>query len=403
MRFKYKAKKPDGEIYERVVEASDRFALYADLKTSGDSVLYVREMRKQWLVWDNLKNIFSHVSRHDKITFASNLGAMIEAGLPLSRALDVEEKENKNRKFKNIIAGINEGVKKGRVLSDCLKDYPEIFSPLFIAMVNAGEKSGNLSAALKVLSSQMQRVDLLERKIRGALIYPAVIISIMFVIAVLMLIYVVPTLTQTFKELALDLPYSTKLVIWTSDFLQNNFIFSILIVSALVAVSYLLGRSYFGKKIFHRLILRLPAIGFIVKETNVARTTRTLSSLLAAGVNVIDAFEITQSVVQNTFYQKVLATAKESVRLGEPIADVFKKHERLYPTFVSEMITVGEETGRLGEMLSGVANFYENEVEQRTKDLSTIIEPILMVIIGAAVGFFALSIISPMYSLINAL
>jgi len=165
----------------------------------------------------------------------------------------------------------------------------------------------------------------------------------------------------------------------------------------------LFGKSQFGRRFYHSAVLKLPIISPIVKETNAARTARTLSSLLSAGVNVISAFQITEDVVQNIYYKKVLSLAKESIKKGEPVAEIFSSHDKLYPTFVSEMVAIGEETGKLGEMLEGVATFYENEVEQRTKDMSTVIEPFLMVVIGAAVGFFALSMILPMYSLVNTI
>ena len=405
MKFKYKAIKPTGgESYEAFSEAPDRFALYRNLKATGENVIYAEEVKnRSFFKGFSLDWIFSRVGAHDKIIFARNLGAMVEAGLPISRALSVMEKETRNRKLKKVFIALNESVKKGKALNEALKDFPEIFSPLFVSMVGSGEESGGLPKSLKVLSHQMEAAYLLERKVKGAMIYPAIILSIMVIIAVLMLIYVVPTLTATFKELNVELPLSTQIVIFMSDFLKNHAIFSVLIILGASVVVSLFGKSQFGRRFYHSAVLKLPIISPIVKETNAARTARTLSSLLSAGVNVISAFQITEDVVQNIYYKKVLSLAKESIKKGEPVAEIFSSHDKLYPTFVSEMVAIGEETGKLGEMLEGVATFYENEVEQRTKDMSTVIEPFLMVVIGAAVGFFALSMILPMYSLVNTI
>lgn len=404
MRFKYKAIKPTGESYEAFSEAADRFALYRNLKATGENVIYAEEVKSHpFFKGFSLDWICSRVGTHDKVIFARNLGAMVEAGLSISRALAVMEKETKNRKLKKVFASLNESVRKGKSLNEALKDFPEVFSPLFVSMVASGEESGGLPKSLRVLSNQMEAVYLLERKVKGAMIYPAIILSIMVIIAALMLIYVVPTLTATFKELNVELPLSTQIMIFMSDFLKNHTFVAILSAFLIISGFYLFSRSAFGRRFYHSAVLKFPIIGLIVRETNVARTARTLSSLLGAGVNVISAFQITEDVVQNIYYKKVLALAKESIKKGEPVAQIFEEHDKLYPTFVAEMVSIGEETGKLGEMLEGVATFYENEVEQRTKDMSTVIEPFLMVVIGAAVGFFALSMILPMYSLVNTI
>jgi type IV pilus assembly protein PilC len=237
------------------------------------------------------------------------------------------------------------------------------------------------------------------KKVKGALLYPCIIISLMIVMAFFMLVFVVPTLTSTFKELNVELPLMTRIIVGTSDFLRAYYLLAFAGIAAIiVALRYFL-KTVTGKKIFDTVILKFPIIGTLVKEVNAARTARTLSSLLGSGVSVVDSLHITSDVMQNVNYKRVLLEAEKKIQLGSPISGVFLEAEKIYPIYVGEMISVGEETGELGPMLGKVAQFFESEVEQKTKDMSTIIEPFLMIIVGVAVGFFALSMVSPMYSL----
>ncbi|OGG55014.1 hypothetical protein A3D62_03155 [Candidatus Kaiserbacteria bacterium RIFCSPHIGHO2_02_FULL_49_11] len=249
------------------------------------------------------------------------------------------------------------------------------------------------------IGDQLDRAYTLKKKIRGALIYPSIIVIAMIIIAILMLIYVVPTLTQTFNELGAELPNSTKAIIAASQFLTGNTLLALLIPLLFGGGVYLAWRSPQGKKVWGYVVLHIPIIGELVKEVQAARTTRTLSSLLSSGVDIVYAISITADVLQNPHYKDVLLRAEKSVQSGGQLSEAFSTNEHLYPLLVGEMIAVGEETGKLPDMLQRVATFYEDEVEQKTKDMSTIIEPFLMIIIGIGVGFFALSMIAPIYSL----
>jgi type IV pilus assembly protein PilC len=270
-------------------------------------------------------------------------------------------------------------------------------------MVQSGEESGNLVEALNVVAEQMEKSYALKKKVKGAMVYPMIIMIAMLIIGVFMLIYIVPTLTKTFVELNVDLPASTQFIIGLSDFIKNNALVSLVIILISAVLLYLFGKSSVGKRFLDTLILHIPMISEMAKEVNSARTTRTLSSLLAAGVPFIRALQIVKDVVQNSYYKEVLTKAEKNIQIGLPISKVFGENAHLYPIFVAEMMSVGEETGELAPMLVKVASFYESEVEQKTKNLSTIVEPFLMVIVGAIVGFFAISMISPMYSLVDSI
>ncbi|MFA6430651.1 MAG: type II secretion system F family protein [Candidatus Paceibacterota bacterium] len=403
MHFKFKAVKSSGEKYEGVRESRDKFSLYAEIKAEGDTLITAKEIFKKTSSFSKIDGFINRVPMHQRIIFAKNLGSMLDAGLSLARALAVLEKQVKNGKLKSIITSISIDIKTGRTLSEALRPYPDTFSQLFISMVKAGEESGKLSESLIIVAAQMDGNYKLKQKIKGAMIYPAVIISIMIIIGVLMLIFVVPSVTATFKDLKIQLPFLTRILIGASDFLKNNIFISFIAVIAVSVGTYLLSISSKGKRFLDGLFLKMPVVGDLVRETNSARTARTISSLLSSGVAFAEAISITQDVVQNSFFKDILKEARIKVEKGETISSVFLSKTNICPIFIGEMMSVGEETGRLPSMLMEVALFYENSVDQKTKDLSTIVEPVLMVIIGVAVGFFALAMITPIYSLMDTI
>jgi len=403
MRFKFKAVKNNGQKYEGVSDSQGKFSLYNELKAEGSLLVSAEEVSKlkfQKLLFKFLP-FLGNISTAQKISFAKNLSAMTKAGLSLSRALSVIEKQSSNMRFKVIVESLNMEIKKGKTLNEALRNYPNIFSNLFISMTKAGEESGGLSEALANVALQMDKTYRLQKKIKGAMIYPAVIIVVMLLVGVLMFIFVVPGITETFKELNTELPFSTKIIIGISDFFTSHWFLALITILALIFGIYSALRTPLGKKVRDRLVIRLPLVGDLIKEANAARMTRTLSALLMAGVPVAQSIQITKEMINNFYYKQVLEEAAKVVEKGENISGVFTKNPDLYPTFVGEMMGVGEETGNMSAMLLEVAIFYENDVEERTKDLSTIIEPVLMVIIGAAVGFFALSMVTPIYSVMD--
>lgn len=399
--YKYKATHADGTEYEGVHEATDKFALYRDIKKEGGQVVSVTEEKTKGTSSFHLP-FFGGVKMHDKIIFARNLSSMIEAGLPITRALSIMERQSKGE-LKKVLQKLQEEISRGITLSEAMKLYPNVFSMLFVSMVKAGEESGNLILALKNISNQMEKTYQLNKKIKGAMMYPAVIFSLMAIIGVLMMVYMVPTLTETFKGLGIKLPLSTRIIIALSDAMKNYFLLMIVGVAGIVAGVYYGLRTVKGKRFSDFISLRIPVVGEIVKQVNAARTARTLSALISSGVDIVVAIGVTREVIQNSYYKAVLEETEKTIQKGEQISAIFIEHDDLYPLFVGEMISVGEETGKIGDMLSGVASFYEDEVDQKTKDMSSIIEPVLMIIIGAAVGIFAISMLAPTYSLVDAI
>lgn len=402
--YRYKIMGEDKKISESEMEAKDKNSLIQNIKKDGVTIISVEEIKSGGGM--NLSGIIpflNKVKSHDKIIFARNLGQMIEAGLPITRALSIMERQAKQGKFKKVLNGLNDSLSKGVPLSEAMKDYSDVFSNLFISMVKAGEESGNMSQSLKTVANQMEKSEQLTKKIKGAMMYPAVIFSLMIVIGVLMMIYMVPTLTNTFIGLGIKLPLSTRIIIGISNFLKSYYIF---VIFGLI-ISFILGSLAFkskrGGRIFDFVLIHLPIIGTITKEMNSARTARTLASLISSGVDIVLAISVTKDVIQNSYYKEILDQIQTTIQKGDPISSIFLENEKLYPLFVGEMVSVGEETGKVGDMLSGVAQFYEEEVDQKTKDMSSIIEPILMIIIGVAVGIFAISMLGPTYSLADSI
>jgi len=333
--------------------------------------------------------------------FTNNLSGMLSAGLSLNRALSILEKQSKNFVFKKVLNDLAESINKGNTLSDGMKKYPKVFSGIFIPMIHAGEESGSLPKTLSEVGSTIKKSFDLNKKIKGAMTYPAIIVFAMLGIGIFMMVYVVPTLTKTFKDVGGDLPKSTKFIIWISDSISQHFLIFLIIVMITIISIIVLSKLKIVNRYFDKFILYLPVIGNIVKEVNTARTARTLSSLLLSGVNISNAISITEEVVQNVHYKELLSKSIISIEKGMVLSDSFKENTFLYPVMMGEMVEVGEETGNLSKMLLDIADFYEAEVDRKTKDLSTIIEPVLMIFIGVAVGFFAISMISPMYSVMD--
>lgn len=400
MRFRVTSRTKEGDEETSLREAEDRFALYRQVEGEGKTVVSLEEASPAFKLpaWTQIR-FGTGIKTEQRITFTKNLSAMLGAGLTLSRALSVIERQSKNKYFKEIIKKLQEFVKGGSGFHEALAQYPKVFSKLFVAMTKAGEESGKLSDTLTVVAKQMETTNALTKKVKGAMIYPAIILSAIVVIGILMLIYVVPTLSNTFKSLGADLPFATRAIIAVSDFMASHALLVFGILIAAVAGFVAFAKSARGGRAILFVARKLPVIGELVRETYSARAARTLSSLLSSGVEMLTAIGIAAEVVGENVFGEVLTEAEELVRKGEPLSAAFSAHEDLYPVFVSEMILVGEETGKVADMLGQVAEYYEKDVEDRTKDLSTIIEPILMLFIGVFVGIFALSMIAPIYSL----
>ena len=414
MKYKYKAKSFDGKEKSEIVDVADLKQLAGDLKRDGYILLDVEPADGDVGVVSSggfslakfkLGDIqfFKRVKLDEKMIFSRNLSVMVGAGLSVSRALEALMHGTKNEYFKATQLDILEQVKKGTSLKDCFASHPDIFNSLYVAMVEAGEESGKLESSLSILAKQMQTDSALVKRVKGAMTYPLVVLAVMVLIGVAMMIYVVPILVQTFEELEVDLPPTTQVIVFLSKTMRTS---GPILLGALVLIGYGLKRAFSterGKRMLDTAFIKAPVVSGITRQFNTARAARTLASLLESGVPISGALDITSRVIQNHYFADVLIEAKTSIQKGEKLSSVFTKYPDLYSSLMSEMLAVGEETGATVKMLDEVASFYESEVEASTKNLSTIIEPLMMVIIGFAVGFFAISMIQPLYSVMNQL
>lgn len=334
-----------------------------------------------------------------KIFFSQNLEVMIKAGLSLAQALSALAKQTTNKKLKKIIEETYESVERGEPLSQNLKKYSEVFPEIFTSMIEAGEASGNLEGILHQLVVQMKKDHELISKIKSAMTYPLVVTVAMLAMGTGMIIFVVPKITAVFAEMNAQLPLPTRILIALSNFIVNHGIISALLVIGVIGGFIAFIKNKKGKYLWHSLLLKIPSIGPIIKKINLARFARTLDSLIKTDIPIVNSFEITAKVVGNLIYREKIEEAAEKLKKGSSITEILSVYPDLFPPVTTQMINVGEQSGNLDELLEELAIFYENDVSEIMGSLSSIIEPIMILILGAAVGAMAIAIIMPMYSL----
>ncbi len=402
LKYSYKARsiKGNNEVFG-VMEASDEREL-SKLLREKDLFLIDAKLEKKLISKINISIPFlNKVSLSEKIFFTKNLQVMLSGGLSFPKTLEVLSEQAKSEKFKKVLLDIKEDIGQGKSFSSSLEKYPDIFSEIFRSMVQLSEETGNIEESLTILSKQLEKEYELKSRIKSALIYPIVVISAMFGIAILMLTVVLPQLANIFETMEVDLPASTQFIINLGNFISSNILFSIFLLITLIIVFKLASKTKKGKRSIDFLLLKIPFISMIIKKTNSAHTARTLSSLLSSGVPIIRSLEIVSGNLSNSYYKEAMSSSIEAMKKGGKLSYILRSYSTLYSPLMIQMIEVGEETGQTSEVLSKVADFLEEEVFNITKNLSSTIEPILMVVIGAAVGFFAISMLQPIYSMIG--
>lgn len=352
---------------------------------------------------NNILKRFSRVPLKEKLFFVQHLSVMIRAGISLSMALKTLTKQTENKFFAGLLAEISVSVEKGTSFAASLKPHKKIFGELFINMVEAGEISGKLEEVLGQLYIQMKKQHELISKVKGALTYPTVIVFAMIGIGTFMIVFIVPKITGMFKEFDAELPLPTKILIGISDALVNNGLLASIIFIAFVILTINILRTYKGKYYFQALMLKIPIFSSIIKKINLARFARTVSGLLKTDIMIIKTFQITASILSNLHYRKALEEMSEKIKKGSQINEIVAKYPKLFPPIVCQMIAVGEETGELDNILVELAEFYENEVDQIMSNLPSIIEPILILVLGCGVGAMAVAIVMPMYSITQSI
>lgn len=340
------------------------------------------------------------VSLTEKVTFTRNLALIVKAGMSLPEGLEILSRESSSPFFSLIIGQIKKDVIQGKEFSFALARYPRVFNAFYISMVKTGEVSGSLEGILKNLATHMEKERELRSKIIGALIYPGIIVSVMLLVIIGTMTFVVPRLTEVFQNFNATLPLSTRILIAASNAMSNHFL---LFIGSTIGFILLIWYTFFqtqrGKIAFSWLILHLPPFNNITKKLNTARIARTMQTLVKSGVAILDALTITADVLQNHYYKTMILEARKQVEKGKQLNEILRAYPALYPPLATQLIAVGEQTGALELVLADLADFYEDAIDTITKNLSSVIEPVLMIIIGTLVGLLAISLLQPIYSL----
>lgn len=401
-KYDYSAKSKNNVVSKGVIEASSREDAALVLGKKGLSPIAINE-QSNFLGKILSINLFDRLSLTDKVMFCEEISTLVDSGVPLSQSITIIKEQSEKGTLKKVMGDVLKEIEGGQSLSGALERQPKHFSPVFVNMIRAGEASGNLDTALKDLAAQTQKDQDLVSKIRGAMMYPVFIVIAMVGALVFLMIKVVPQISSLFKELDAELPLTTRIMMKMSDITVKYGIYIGIAMAILIFVIYRVITTNQGvRKRLHLLIIKMPILGPISIKFNSARFARTFGSLMGSGVSVLESLDIVSNSLSNLAFREEIKSVAEKVRNGGSIAEPMKQ-SRLFPVMVSQMIGVGEEAGNLDKMLIKVAEFYERQIDNITKNISSLIEPIIMLVVGVAIGFVVISIITPIYQATNSI
>lgn len=395
--FTYKARDADGKDVRGLVEAPTQESAVKLLRTRQLFVIEVNEARTGRGVADVVAR-FKKVRFGDVVTFTRQLATMIVAGLSLPDALTILRTQTTNPAFIRLIADVEHQIVGGGNLADALAKYPSAFSPIYVALVRAGESSGTLDQVLTRLADTLEAQAEFRSKVKGAMIYPVIIMVGMVVVVMVMMTVVIPKLTDLYRDFGIDLPTSTKLLISLSTFFVR---FWWLMIAAGVALAVAFRRwrtTPIGERMVDALILKLPLFGDLTKKVLLVEFTRTLAMLIGSGIHILQGLQTLRDSLGNVLFRDAVDDIGKKVEKGFPLGDTFAQHA-VFPPIVSQMMKVGEETGKLDDTLTKLSRYFESESEHVVRGLTTAIEPIIMVVLGVGVGFIVISVITPIYNL----
>lgn len=397
--FQYIAKGKDGKVVKGQIAATSEQDLGNNLRTQGLTMTSAKSTDLETKSLSNFVERLQGVPVVQKIFFTQNLGVMLRGGFSISRAMGVLALQTSHKYFQKVILTLQSDLEAGTSFSQALKKHPRVFSELFINMIAAGEASGKLDDVLKNLTIQMKKDHQLISKVKGAMTYPIIVIIAMIGAGVAMITFVIPKLLEVFEQNNAELPLPTKILIWLSDtFQQSGIIIGLGFIAFVAGVVWFI-RTERGGWIFDAFLLRMPIAGPIIRKINLARFTRSLSSMLSTDIPIIQSFQIISRTLSSAHFRSSLEKASQALRSGSTISKVLSEYPKLYPPLVEQMINVGEESGTLDEVSGELATFFEEEVDQTMSNLSTIIEPVLLLVLGAGVAGMAVAILLPIYSL----
>lgn len=396
--FIYKAQNEKGIIIEDSIAASSEKEAESLINDKKLKILYLKRQQEEKTAFLNLFE--GNFPIQEKISLCKYLSLLMTAGLPLGESFDLLIKESKNNVVKRVLQDIMTSLNQGVSLYACFSKHKKYFDNVFLSMIKTGETSGTLNKSFDYLAKQFKQENSLKQKVVGALIYPLVIVVLMGSEGLGMLIFVMPKLAKSFLQMKLDLPFYTKLLFQVSLIAEKNILLILAGIAAVITLLILFFKSSFGGKIINKSITSLPIAKDIFLHYNLARFTQSLSSLIKAGVPIIESLEISSNTLGNSKNRNLAKTFRDKVSQGMPLATIFSE-EKIFPPFVTQMVAIGEKSGNMDNVLSDMSTFYQEELENSLKNFISVLEPVLMIFIGVAVGLMAVSVISPIYSLIG--
>ena len=403
MQFQYKARSPEGESQTGMVDAASLDLAVGSLQKRNLLVLSI-EPTEGAVGGGFLSGFFEfgRVPVKDVVVLTRQLSTLFEAKVPVVETFKILIGETENRTLKRHVSELLDDIQGGLPISQAMARHPEIFSRFYVAMMRSGEESGKLEDIFKFLADYLERSYELGRKARNALIYPAFVLSAFLIVMTLMLVFVIPALSAILLESGQDIPFYTRIIIAFSNFLRNfGLVFLLLLaVAGVILIRY--ARTGSGRVYFSRALLSIPIFGGLYKKIYLARIADNLHTLLSGGITVVRALEITSEVVENEVYRRILLDSMEAVKAGSMISETFSKYEDI-PPLLSQMIRIGEETGKLDYILKSVAGFYRRDVDNFIDNLVSLIEPILILVLGLGVGILVAAVLIPIYNISSAL
>ncbi|MDZ7831203.1 MAG: type II secretion system F family protein [Desulfobacterales bacterium] len=378
------------------MEASNEQEVRTRLQRQGITPDKVKKKPKD--LFENVSFLQPKVKEQDVIIFCRQFSTMIDAGLPIIQCLDILQAQQENPTFKKMLKDIKGSVESGQTLAEALKKYPNQFDALFVNMVAAGEAGGILDVILRRLSAYMEKAAKLKSQIKGAMTYPIVTIIIAIVVVAVILVFVIPVFEEMFATMGGALPAPTQIVIAMSEFVQNNILY---IIIGIVLFVYAFRRFYKtekGQAIVDDLMLKMPVLGILIRKSAVARFTRTMGTMLASGVAILEALDIVARTAGNKSIEKAVYHVRSGIAEGQTIADPLAE-TGVFPPMVCQMIAVGESTGAIDAMMEKIADFYEEEVDQAVENMTALIEPFMLVFLGIVIGGLVVSMYLPIFKM----
>ena len=402
MKFEFKAKDAQGEIREGYVEALDSQAAATLLEKNGLIPIFLQEEKKSFIVAKIFGKLWQGISQKELMIFFQQLATLIEARVPIVSSLITISDQTENRYFKIVLKELADDVKDGTPFSQAMETHSDVFTPLTINMIRAGEVSGALQKSVIFVAENIEKNYHLTAKIKGALYYPIFVLAVAFVIGFLVVTFILPKITMMIKDLNVPIPWYTSALIWIGDFM-NQWWWAVLIVIIAGVFGFLYYiRSWAGRQEWEKFILKLPVIGLLAQNIYITRFSENLSALLNGGIPVVRSLTIVSEVIGNNVYQNILLRAAEEVKAGGTMSTVFLRSPQV-PPIVAQITRIGEETGTLSEVLKSMAKFYNQEVENMTRNLTSLIEPILIVFLGIGVGILVVGVLMPIYNIAGQL